>query len=436
MSHQINKIKTSELIPHPRNNDFFEDITGAKWDEFIESIKERGIIEPLIISQNNTVVSGHQRLRAAKHLKLTKVPCIVKNYSSDDDLLKDLIETNIRQRGSIGGSVTQIGNRIKELERLYGVFKGNNQHGGTENFPILKTQDQLAEESGMSSKTWRNYKQLSEAIPELKELLDTNKVTKQTALAIMNQLTPEEQTTLISSLDTTKKITKKQVDSLIQKQKELQEQLNSQSQQLLALQHDQENITQLITQYPELQSLIDTGQVTPGILKQLYDSSSQEHIQAFLKAINPQSHLLKTIEEKDKDIKRFKTGYEAYVTKTSELCQERAELHKENDKLKQANADFLMESVMLNDKIRQLENRPPLDSEETKKLFASLNEEKYNDYIATISSITEKLATINPDTFNPNTTTKTKSDLYEALTTLQSQLNNFLPILKEELNNN
>ena len=71
MSQQINKIKTSELLPHPRNNDFFEDITGAKWDEFIESIKDRGIIEPLIISQNNTVVSGHQRLRAAKHLKLT-----------------------------------------------------------------------------------------------------------------------------------------------------------------------------------------------------------------------------------------------------------------------------------------------------------------------------------------------------------------------------
>lgn len=436
MSQQINKIKTSELIPHPRNNDFFEDITGSQWEEFLLSIKKRGIIEPIVITQDKVVVSGHQRLRAAKALKLAKVPYIMKEYSSDEEVLKDLVETNLKQRGSVGGTTSQIGNRIAILEKIYGVSKGRPTENNSAMNAEFKTQAEIAEELHMSTRTMRNYKQLSTAIPELKELLDTNKVTQATALAIMNQLTPEEQTTLISSLDTTKKITKKQVDSLIQKQKELQEQLNSQSQQLLALQHDQENITQLITQYPELQSLIDTGQVTPGILKQLYDSSSQEHIQAFLKAINPQSHLLKTIEEKDKDIKRFKTGYEAYVTKTSELCQERAELHKENDKLKQANADFLMESVMLNDKIRQLENRPPLDNEETKKLFASLNEEKYNDYIATISSITEKLATINPDTFNPNTTTKTKSDLYEALTTLYSQLNDFLPILKEELNNN
>lgn len=40
----------------------------------------------------------------------------------------DLLETNIRQRGDVGGSAKKVGLRIKELERLYGIRNGNNQY--------------------------------------------------------------------------------------------------------------------------------------------------------------------------------------------------------------------------------------------------------------------------------------------------------------------
>lgn len=33
-------------------------------------------------------------------------------------------ETNIRQRGDVGGSAKKVGKRIKELERIYGVREG------------------------------------------------------------------------------------------------------------------------------------------------------------------------------------------------------------------------------------------------------------------------------------------------------------------------
>lgn len=419
----MQKLKTEDLIPHPRNNEFFDDITGTKWDEFLQSIKTRGIIEPLIITQDNIVVSGHQRLRAAKKLNLKKIPCILKNYSSEDEILKDLIETNIQQRGTVGGTVTQIGNRIKELERLYGIMHGNNQHGGPEIFPVLKTQDQLAEESGMSSKTWRNYKQLSEAIPELKDLIDTKKVSQSTALAIMNQLSPEEQTALISSLDTTKKITKKEIDSLIEKQKELQKQLS-------ILQQDQNNISLLIKEYPELQNLIDTGQVTPGMLKQLYDSSTPEDIQAFLKAINPQSHLLKQIEEKDKDIKRFKTGYENYLAKTSELSQLKYSLQQENDSLKQQYAEQELEIITLNAEIQELKDRPLLSDIESKRLFTSLYDEKFSAYAATANQLATILESIPNSDLITNTSLDAKIALHTALTDLNKTTNLILNLLK------
>ena len=58
-------------------------------------------------------------------------------------------------------------------------------------------------------------------IPELEELVDTGITTPTTALAIMRNLSEEEQLEMISSLDTTKKITQKQVQHYIDEIREL-----------------------------------------------------------------------------------------------------------------------------------------------------------------------------------------------------------------------
>ena len=41
--------------------------------------------------------------------------CEIKTYKDEDSIIKDLLETNIRQRGDIGGSAKKVGRRIKEL---------------------------------------------------------------------------------------------------------------------------------------------------------------------------------------------------------------------------------------------------------------------------------------------------------------------------------
>ena len=82
-----------------------------------------------------------------------------------------------------------------------------------------KTQEQLAAQMGISVDTLQNYKLLSEMIPELSDLVDTGIVTKTTALAIMRNLSDEEQKELIQTLPTDKKYTQKQMDEEIQKYK-------------------------------------------------------------------------------------------------------------------------------------------------------------------------------------------------------------------------
>lgn len=127
--------------------------------------------------------------------------CNVRIYNNDDEVLQDLLETNICQRGSIGGSAKKVGKRIKELERLYGIEHGNNQHDRTSNnFKSSKTQSDLADDMNITVQTLQNYKALADMIPELSELVDTGIVTKTTALAIMKELSEEEQLELIDSL--------------------------------------------------------------------------------------------------------------------------------------------------------------------------------------------------------------------------------------------
>lgn len=228
----MQQFNIEELKPHPRNTEFFDDLTGGKWDELLQSIKvrveagKRGNIEPIIITQDKMIVSGHQRVRAFKELGISTIEAEVKIYGNDDEILQDLIETNIRQRGEVGGSAKKVGARIKELERLYGVRNG--PYGKQKilepnNSGLKKSQEDIAELMGISVDTLQNYKKLTEMIPELEDLVDTGIVTKTTALAIMKELEPDEQKELIENMDVTKKITKAQAEAAIEEMKRKQE---------------------------------------------------------------------------------------------------------------------------------------------------------------------------------------------------------------------
>ena len=69
---QIIEVEVDRLIPYvnnPRINDDAVDYVAA-------SIKEFGFKVPIIVDKDNVIVAGHTRLKAAKKLGLTTVPCI------------------------------------------------------------------------------------------------------------------------------------------------------------------------------------------------------------------------------------------------------------------------------------------------------------------------------------------------------------------------
>lgn len=289
----MQQISINELKSHPRNNEFFDDITGDKWQELLDSIKKRidegkrGNIEPIVITQDKVIVAGHQRVRAFEELGIQVIDAEIRLYDTDDEILLDLLESNIRRRGDVGGSAKKMGMRIRELERLYGIERGGNHGnqyvGAKPNNSALANQSDIASQMGISVDTLQNYKLLSDMIPELSDLVDTGIVTKTTALAMMRNLSENEQEELIASLDTTKKITQREIQKYIDKSKESETQKNDKTDYSLENKNKelQEQIVKLQKDKSDIELLnktLKSSKEATEKLMDIYKNESEEYI--------------------------------------------------------------------------------------------------------------------------------------------------------------
>lgn len=68
------QVNISELKEFPNHAKYFPNIVGQEYIGFLKSIETSGIIESIIITQDKTIVSGHQRVRACKDLGIETIP--------------------------------------------------------------------------------------------------------------------------------------------------------------------------------------------------------------------------------------------------------------------------------------------------------------------------------------------------------------------------
>lgn len=80
---QIIEKSITDISPYENNPRYNDEAVEA----VAQSIKEFGFKVPIVIDKNNTIVTGHTRLKAAKRLGLESVPCILA-----DDLTEDQIK--------------------------------------------------------------------------------------------------------------------------------------------------------------------------------------------------------------------------------------------------------------------------------------------------------------------------------------------------------
>ena len=213
-------VNPKELVSHPKNDYFFDKMEESKWGDFKESIAKNGLFEAPIVTPENLVVSGHERIRACIELGIKEIEVEEREFKDDDAILTCLIETNIQQRGSIGGSVIKMSRRIQALERCYGIKHGNNGWGGAEIISGQKTQEQLAADFNMSARNLRIIRNLADLPVEFQNMVDSGKITPTAAAKLIVGLTSQEKAELLKYLsendDSVKKFTETQIAQYIE----------------------------------------------------------------------------------------------------------------------------------------------------------------------------------------------------------------------------
>ena len=162
---------------HSFTNHPFKVLDDEKMDTLVESIRENGILNPVIVRPDKNgdydMISGHRRLHAAGIVGLKKVPAIVKEMSDDEAIIK-MVDANI-QREEILPSEKAYAYKMKleAMKRSAGrPTKENACQSGTH----LRSDQELASQVGESARSIQRYIRLTYLVPELLEMIDLKKL--------------------------------------------------------------------------------------------------------------------------------------------------------------------------------------------------------------------------------------------------------------------
>lgn len=164
------------LKPHPKNRVFFPDYPReGLWREMVADIKENGIINPLIVAEDYTVLAGHLRLEIAKEIGFTHVKVDRKELPPESDYAISLmIRENLFRRHL---SEMQIVKLIDVLKEQYGIKKGGDRR--SKEAQESKGQNvllKIAEVLGIGERQVKRLDKLNDLIPELQSLVDSGKL--------------------------------------------------------------------------------------------------------------------------------------------------------------------------------------------------------------------------------------------------------------------
>ena len=208
-------IPTEKIVPF--HNHPFRLYEGERLADMVESIKEHGVLNPVIVQKvadKYEMLAGHNRWNAAKIAGVSEIPAIVKEGLSEEEAYVYVIETNLMQRSFTDllpsekaavlaeryEKVMCQGKRndiLEEIARLNGMDAsdtcGHDVHKS-------KNRDSIGEDYGMTGRNIARYMRLNQTTEQIKEMVDTGTMAMVTAVEL-SYLSEEEQKQVCTVLD-------------------------------------------------------------------------------------------------------------------------------------------------------------------------------------------------------------------------------------------
>lgn len=185
----------------PFHNHPFRMYEGERLEDMIESIREHGVLNPVIVQKKEggyEMLAGHNRWNASKIVGKKTVPAIVKEDLSEEEAYVYVIETNLMQRSftdllpsekaavlaeryekiSCQGKRNDI---LEEIARLEGKEVpeacGHSDHR-------KKSRDLLGREYELSGSSVARLLRINKLIPEFKEMVDKQRLAFMVAIEL------------------------------------------------------------------------------------------------------------------------------------------------------------------------------------------------------------------------------------------------------------
>lgn len=151
------------LKPHPFNAAVYGQ--EAVDEELLKSIVENGVLVPLTIKKDGTIVSGHRRFMAAKDAGLKRLPVVVATYRDEIEEKLAVIEHN-RQRQKTLTQLMREAEELELIERARAKERQGKRNDLKQNFVATltpcsengKTRDKVSRAIGMKPSTYRKAK--------------------------------------------------------------------------------------------------------------------------------------------------------------------------------------------------------------------------------------------------------------------------------------
>jgi ParB family chromosome partitioning protein len=157
--------------------------SGERLEDMVQSIKQNGILNPIIVRPNGAeyeILSGHNRTNAARLAGLQAVPAVIKTDLSDEEAEIYVIETNLIQRGfsdlAISEQATVVAMRYSEMfnpEKVNAIREELQSFSSEEK---IRPTEAIGGEYGLGSRTVSRLIRIDKLNESIKEWVDNGEL--------------------------------------------------------------------------------------------------------------------------------------------------------------------------------------------------------------------------------------------------------------------
>lgn len=195
---RVQSLPLDRLMPFP--NHPFKVLDDEKMQETVESIKERGVLVPILVRPTNDgnfeIVSGHRRHHASLLAGKTEIPAIVREMDDDTAILL-MVDSNL-QREELLPSEKAFAYKMK-LDAIKRQGKRTDLTSA-QIVPKLQARDIVAHDAGVNRMEVTRYVRLTNLVPDLLDRVD-NKTMAFNAAVEVSYLTEPEQKMLCDAIE-------------------------------------------------------------------------------------------------------------------------------------------------------------------------------------------------------------------------------------------